>query len=233
MRAAIQFVCSLAQLRSSFSSSSTKGERVGEIAAKAVVQLLFTRKASPWSTQVQEAETHSSIVSNPYAVVRALQTTVMARQVYANNRFEMHTRRPRRHPSSSVVPQNPVEIGCGPGCEPLRKNCSDEYMNRSRYPERICGKSRSCSATKRPARTIRTTLPFAEAYLHSALRILALLRIDRRFWRQFRSITERRRSTPSPWNRHIFGKIICPPLQKSFFAISSKRSDSKMTCDSV
>jgi hypothetical protein len=42
MRAAIQFVCSLAQLRSSFSSngpSSTKGERVGKIASEPVVQL--------------------------------------------------------------------------------------------------------------------------------------------------------------------------------------------------
>jgi hypothetical protein len=49
---------------------------VGEIAAKAVVQLFPMRKASTWSTQVREAETHSSIMSNPYAVVRALQTTV-------------------------------------------------------------------------------------------------------------------------------------------------------------
>jgi hypothetical protein len=52
--------------------SSTKGERVGEIAAKAVVQLFPKRKASPWSTQVRETETHSSIMSNPLAVVRAL-----------------------------------------------------------------------------------------------------------------------------------------------------------------
>jgi phosphocarrier protein HPr len=49
-----------------------KGERVGEIAAKAVVQLFPKRKASPWSTQVRETETHSSIMSNPLAVVRAL-----------------------------------------------------------------------------------------------------------------------------------------------------------------
>ena len=45
---------------------------MGEIAAKAVVQLFPKRKASPWSTQVRETETHSSIMSNPLAVVRAL-----------------------------------------------------------------------------------------------------------------------------------------------------------------
>jgi hypothetical protein len=33
---------------------------VGEIAAKAVVQLFPMRKASTWSTQVREAETHST-----------------------------------------------------------------------------------------------------------------------------------------------------------------------------
>ena len=45
---------------------------MGEIAAKAVVQLFPKRKASPSSTQVRETETHSSIMSNPLAVVRAL-----------------------------------------------------------------------------------------------------------------------------------------------------------------
>ena len=45
---------------------------MGEIAAKAVVQLFPKRKASPWSAQVRETETHSSIMSNPLAVVRAL-----------------------------------------------------------------------------------------------------------------------------------------------------------------
>jgi len=34
-----------------------------------------------------------------------------------------------------------AEIGCGPGCEPLRKDCSDECMNLSHYRVSGCDKS--------------------------------------------------------------------------------------------
>ena len=76
---------------------------VGEIVAKAVVQLFPKRRASPWSTQVRETETRSSIMSNPLAVVRALHTTGMARQVGASRRFKLHAQRSRNCQQARVA----------------------------------------------------------------------------------------------------------------------------------
>jgi hypothetical protein len=86
---------------------------VGEIVAKAVVQLFPKRRASPWSTQVRETETHSSIMSNPLGVVRALLAHDSNGDKFgASRRFELHAQTSRNCQQARVT--CPTGVGVCP-----------------------------------------------------------------------------------------------------------------------
>jgi hypothetical protein len=82
------------------------GKNPFHLVVKARIRATFPqKKASPWSTQVRETETHSSIMSNPLAVVRALlaHDSNGGEKFGASRRFELHAQRSRNCQQARVA----------------------------------------------------------------------------------------------------------------------------------
>ena len=82
------------------------GKNPFHLVVKARIRATFPqKKASPWSTQVRETETHSSIMSNPLAVVRALlaHDSNGGDKFGASRRFELHAQRSRNCQQARVA----------------------------------------------------------------------------------------------------------------------------------